>query len=571
MHALALVALVAVVWFPSVHPQTVDHDTPWLVVDNPMLNQGSSAQVIPIFTDLSPGTRLTLGAEYLPVRDVSVLVDFALFGEEWSGHHFVNLVWYALGCVLWLWLCRRLLPTPQIAWLAAALYAVHPVHVESVSWLASRKDVLSLSLFLGSMVGWLQRRRGLSWLLFAMAYWSKNTAITLPAILMMWSVLVERADVRRVRWWVQWVPHGVIALLGLAVTMQVADLVSMIAAHRADTPWQGLCIGAQILWKYLSHLMIPMHLSVLYPVPATDHRAWLGLVSLAMLVGVMVRCWRRHPAISMGVAWFGITLLPVSQLIPIQNLMADRYLLLPSAGFLVAAMAMLSTRLPVRVCSGLGVVGVVWFGSLTVQRCWVWTDSRLLWADAVTKHPGDDRGWSALAGAQLAAGDPELAAQTLQAGLTARPDSALLVQSLGLLQVEQGNAEAEQTLRHALSLDPSRRKAANALAVLLQRTGRVDESIAVAEQLVSIHPQYAVGWNTLTGACIDARDLDCAAHAVEQALRIAPMNASVWANRGSVAYLQGDLQQARHSWEEALRWDPGQEYARQGLEHLRAP
>lgn len=571
-HALALSLLVVVVWATSIHSGYVDIDTPWLVAENPLLSTGQLSLIPTIVGDFSLGTRMILGAEYLPVRDVTVLLDFAVFGSWWAGHHLVNLGWYLAACLLWLWLCRALLKDARLAWLAAALYAVHPTHVESVAWLASRKDVVSLTFYLAAVVTWMRGGRGglgVSVLCFALAYWSKNTAITLPAVLVLISLLVRRERPTTLRWWLQWIPHGLVAALGITVTLRLGASVAMMAPERAESVWGLVRIEAQVIARYLELLVAPLRMSVLYTEPIVSGPAAGGLAVIGGLLAGAAACWRRRPLVSLGILWFFVTLLPVSQVIPIQNLMADRYLLLPSAGAILAAAALVPAgvlRRPVGLAAACAVVAV--YGALTAQRSMVWHDSVALWQDVTVKESGLDRGWAALSGAQAAVGQVQEAAETLEQGRAVLPESSLLVQSQGLLQLQQGDPAAEETLRAALAMDPGHRKAANGLAVLLQRAGRLDEAVAIAQTLVSIHPLYAEGWNTLAAACIDARQLDCAEAALGRAVALVPMDVTVWVNRGNVAYLQGDVEVARECWEEALRLDPGNDYARRGIAHI---
>lgn len=572
-HALALTVLVLAVWATSVHPGVVDIDTPWLVTDNPLLSTGSPAALPAIAADFSIGTRMMLGAEYLPVRDASVLLDFAVFGDRWAGHHLSNLLWYLAGCLLWLWLCRRMLPDARVAWLAAAVYAVHPTHVESVSWLASRKDVVSLTFYLAAVAGWMRADRAgrvASVVCFALAYWAKNTAITLPAILVLVSLVVQRESPRRLGWWLQWIPHTLVALVGLYVTLGLGDSVAMMAPERAASTWGLVRIEAQVIARYLWMLVAPVDLAVLYVEPAVDGPAWIGLSLIAALLAAAAAMFHRNRFVTLGILWFGVTLLPVSQIIPIQNLMADRYLLLPSAGAVLALAALVPAswlRRPAGLAAAAVVVSL--YAGLTVQRTTVWWDSVSLWTDLTQKQPGLDRGWAALAAAQAEAGDQAAAEQTLSEGLAVLPSSSLLLQSRGLALMERGDPAAEDLLRQVVETAPGRRKAANALAVLLHRQGRLDESAAIAQQLVIVHPLYAEGWNSLAAVCIDQRQLDCAGHALSQALRLTPLDATVWVNLGNVAYLRGELAEAEAGWSEALRLDPENPHARRGLEHLR--
>ena len=142
---LLLGLLTVFVYSRTIHHGYVAYDTPWLVVNNPLLRGGSVSSIPAILFGMDTGTRLILGAEYLPIRDLSVLLDHAVFGRDWSGHHAQNLFWYVLGCLFFLALLRTIFGERLRTFLGACLFAVHPVHVESVAWLASRKDVLSLA------------------------------------------------------------------------------------------------------------------------------------------------------------------------------------------------------------------------------------------------------------------------------------------------------------------------------------------------------------------------------------------------------------------------------------------
>ena len=123
-----------------IHSGYVSLDTPWLVVNNPILSTGSYNHIATIFTDISLGTRLVLGAEYLPVRDLSVLLDFALFGDRFAYHHLSNLLLYLGSVFLLLRISAELFGKSGQVWLLVLLFTVHPIHVENVAWLGERVE-----------------------------------------------------------------------------------------------------------------------------------------------------------------------------------------------------------------------------------------------------------------------------------------------------------------------------------------------------------------------------------------------------------------------------------------------
>ena len=574
---LLLALLSAVVFSNTVHDGYVAYDTPWLVVDNPLLRDGDFRNLPGILLGMDTGTRLTLGAEYLPVRDASVLVDFALFGSDWAWHHGQNLFWYALSCVLFLVVLGDLFGARLRTFLGAALYAVHPVHVESVGWLASRKDVLSLAMFMASLVFWQRRERwrgalGLSVVAFALAYWSKNTAIVLPAFLLLYAILKEGH-----RPW-SWplvrdlLPFALTAATGLAITLSLGDAVGMYAVPRADSPLGVLAIEAQVIQQYLGMLVWPGNLTALYPEPtltalsdSTVQTALVAMLAPAILGLVLLP---SRPRFALGIAWFYAALLPVSQIVPIQNLIADRYLLLPSAGAVVALAALLpdeDSRWDLPLLVG-GTLTAMVFSVLSWRQSVTWHDSVRLWSPVVAIHPELERGWVSLAGALADADRLRDARTVLTAGLGQHPGEPTLLQARGTLALEEGELEAaEADFRSALAADPSLRKARNNLAILLMDQKRFPEGISEAEMLTRVHPLFPGGWQTLGLARLQASMLDAADEAYQEAERLSPRDADVPFRRGSVAWLQGRPTDAATHWRRAIRLEPGHSDALRAL------
>lgn len=574
--SLLLLLLGVWVWSSTVWDGDVDLDTPWLVFNNPILSTGSLDALPTLLWDMSPGARLTLGAEYLPVRDLTVLLDFALFGERWAGHHLHSVLWYLGAGLLFLSILERLLGEGLRAWLGAAIFLVMPVHVESVAWLASRKDVVSLFFVFLSIRLFLDRtahpRRGLLALtLLLPAYWAKNTAIVLPAWLFVLDWARDPSAARRPRWWAGWLPWAALSAMGLVVTLSLGSVVAMYAEPRAEDTLGALSLQCAVLGRYAGMLLWPTELSVLYVEPPVGWgvEALRGL-GVAAGLGVFALLSKER-LVRLGVAWFFLALLPVSQLIPIQNLMADRYLLLPSAGLVLALAAGVPRRghalwlLLALFCVGLQ-------ARWTLERIPVWRGSLALWQDLTEKQPLHPRGWTALSGAQTALGQPAAAEATLEAGLTALPGHPLLQASLATIRAEQGDPEAAVShYQAALRADPKLRKAANNLAVLLRRQGRAEEAAAVARILVRQHPLYPEGWNTLGAILLDQRQFLEATTVLGQASALAPFDPTVTLNLAALAWLQGDQSEAARWWTETLRLDPDNATARAGLAQVRGP
>lgn len=577
---LLLLLFGTIVWANTIHPGDVNYDTPWLVLENRLLSSGGLGAIPAILWKMDPGTRHALGAEYLPVRDLTVLFDFLLFGPRWAMHHLTNVVWYLAGCALFLSVATRLLGEGLRAWVAGLLFTLHPVHAESVAWLASRKDVVSLTFFcLGLLCWWLAREKRWSpWLpvlAFLLSYWAKNTAIVLPPLLVALSLIVRRESPFSRAWWAGWLPYLLTGGLLLVLSLRIGAMVGLYAAHRGGSVGPALLLECRVVLFYLSLIFWPTRLSAMYPEPELLpllHPLSLGalLFNLALL-GAIPLLARRRPVVSFGIAWFYITLLPVAQIVPIQNLITDRYLILPVGGVILALVGLLpSSRTP---AGGrlvwLGLLLTLALGLLSVERSLIWRSSVSLWTDSVQKYPDFPGVRDTLAAALVEEGRGPEAEQMLKDGLERRPDDTLLLQSLGWVYQQEGRlGEAEASWRRCLSLDPNRRKAANNLSVMLIQQGRASEALPVARDLVLRHPLYPDAWNTLGAALLETGNLGEAMEVLERAMEMDPYNPQPACNLGSTCFLSRDYEGARRAWSRCLEIDAEDPTARQGLTEL---
>jgi Flp pilus assembly protein TadD len=582
--SLLLLLLGLVTWLPSLHSGYVAYDTHWLVVENPILNSGDLGLFGTIWTDLSLGVRRTLGSEYLPVRDTTVLLDFWLFGSSWLAHHAMNLVWYLGACLLLHRLLLGWLEDLELAGLMAALFMVHPVHVESVAWLASRKDVVSLFFFFAAIWSWERYlREGRRWVwasagCMLLACWAKNTAIVLPAVLVLLALGKDREGLKNARWWVQWVPYGLVLILVATMSLHVGDQVGMFREPWAEDHIGLLSLQFSLVARYLSTMVWPTGLSAVYALPSSDWSQlapWSGLVLLGFLIAAGTRLQRDKPLVAVGLGSFLVCLAPVSPWMSLQNLQADRYLLLPSAGLVLAmgaAWPLLRSRARPALIAGGGVVVVL--ALLTGLRCQDWRNTEALWRNAVEEQPGRVDAWTGLGGVLLESGEEAAAEEVLLQGLELHPGHARLLQSLGTLRLQLGRdrwTEAEADLRASLEADPTRMKAGHNLALLLLKTRRFTEALEVASRLTQSRPGYEEGW-TIHGRILMQMNQPAQAQvAFLRAWQINPYSAVTTQRLARVAERLGDEEGARIWSMRTLEIEPDHPGALSRLRALDAP
>lgn len=496
----ALFALVVVgAYAHSVRGGFLNYDDPWLIQNNPVLARGDLGALRTIWTDLTDAGRMSLGAEYLPVRDTVEWLEARVHGLDPHAMRALNLAIYVGGALFFrAWLLAAL-GAGVAAEVAAWAFALHPAHVESVAWLAGRKDVLALFFVGAALVAYAKddrRVRALAVPLVVLACLSKGVAVAAPLLLPLHDLLRKRrTDVA--------VVAGALAgaLAVTAIHVSVGRTVHMTTATLGGSRLAAAATMGPVFARYLAHIAWPPGLSILqetHPRAATDLLAWLAYAPLVAWAVVGARLWRvdRRPAIAL--ALFVVAMAPTSQiLVSLQNVMADRYLLLPLVGPALAA-GVLADRAVARdrrwiAAPALALAAL--FGA-TVARAELFSDSVKVFSDAADKtmlavppfHVGkalEARG--DLAGAEAAYREAVAREPRSEAGRRA-------ANSLAELCLKQGRFdEAMGLLARAVALFPDDPKVLGNLAEITARHGDPAAARQLFERLIARFPSYEVG------------------------------------------------------------------------------
>jgi tetratricopeptide (TPR) repeat protein len=387
---------------------------------------------------------------------------------------------------------RRAIPEPATAETAAWLFALHPVHAESVAWLAGQKDLVALLLVPGALLVYARDRR--PWavpLLLLAAMFGKSVAVAAPLLLLLHDYLARR----RPRWPV--VSASLVAAgLALLVHVRVGRVVGMMAAWPGGSRITAVTTMGPVWLRYLGECFVPVRLSVHQEVVARaagDPLGWLAYALLVLIGAAALWAARRDRRLwPWALGWFVIPLLPTSQVLaPLQNLMADRYLLLAVLGPCVVVAA-LATRAPRPVAAG----AVVIAAALTFTRAQTFADSVSLWEDATAKSPRWGQGWYQL-GMALREAHPADAEAAFRRALDVEP-SAESARRAGnnlaaLLAAGNRLPEARAILQASVQRFPDDPRALNNLAEITARLGDEREARRLYDRLVTRFPDYAPG------------------------------------------------------------------------------
>ena len=452
-------------------------------------------------------SRIEQEGHYWPLTYTTFWLEHKIWGLAPAGYHVVNVVLHLFNCLLvWRLLLRLAVPG---AWVAAAVFAVHPLHVESVAWIVERKDVLSGLFYLAAVLVWLRFleqprpwRYGLALLLFAAGLLSKSIVVTLPAallILQWWKEgRITLRDLQRVA------PFFLTALLITAV-----DLYSYGSRHGSldYSLLERTLIAARALWFYAGKLVWPIYLAVIYPrwdISLGDPWAWLYLAGAAALTATlwfMRRRVGRGPLA--GALFFAVTLSPVLGFVyhgyMEYSLVADRFQYLACIGVmavLVGAAVHGAGRLPGRLklgAAGLMVVFLALLGTMTWRQAGIYRDGVTFFSHVVSLNPEARSAHYNLGTASMNAGRLEEALAAARTAVEKSPDRADAHAVLGtaLIRTERF-VEAEEVLRRALEIHPNHRNIRRTMAEMLRNQARYEEALEAYRAVLEIDPDYAL-------------------------------------------------------------------------------
>ncbi len=392
-----LFAMTVWLYMPSRSFEFVNWDDPWYIQNNPLVQSWNLANLKGIATE-------TVARNYAPLTIFSFLLDHTFWGDWAGGYHLTNLVLHAVNAQLVFFVIRQVTGRTDWAAATAVLFAVHPVQVESVAWVSSRKGLLSGAFILASLLCWLREDRkpkheGWGILLLALALLCKAIAVVVPAIVLAYDVIVRRQKLSEAV--VRQIIPGFLAAWLLLATMsaQVTELGG-VRAHLGLNRLEIFAIDLIILWRYVGMLLSPHNPCVLYDLPITG--IW-PLATFAGLVWAGVGWWMwsrrtRQPLVLFAALCWIFLLIPVLNLFPITTLMNDRYLYLPSIpaiALLVASLGVVlervgqSTSLRFSRAIG-GVLMLAIAGGLIKQTrdyLPVWRSDLALWEHAAQEVP----------------------------------------------------------------------------------------------------------------------------------------------------------------------------------------
>jgi Flp pilus assembly protein TadD len=480
--------------------------------------------------------------QYYPLTHTSFWVEYHLWGLHAAGYHVTNIILHAISAILfWRILARLKVPG---AWLAAALFAVHPVCVESVAWITERKNALAGVFYLAAMPTalkfWLPASAGETakgpwkyyWgtlALFLCGMWCKTAIIGLPLVILL-LVWWKRGQVK---------PRDVYLLLTFVVVAVVFGSITLwieknnlgAGGKNWDFSIAERCVLAgRTFWFYLGKLALPRPLMFMYPRWKIDARQAVAYVPLiAMVACLLILWWKRRTWGRSGLvalAYFIVMLFPVMGFFNVYfyrySFVCDHFQYLACMGPLALAAAGISAGLGHfrnRVLLAAPAVLLLALATLTCRQTGIYRDQETLWHDTLAKNP----------------------------------NSSIAHNNLGRLLLTSGKVQAAASeFQLALASDADNAEAHNNLGVLWLRADRADDARRAFERALEIAPNYAAARANLASALLQMGRVNDAIKNYQMALTLAPEDLAAHVNLGDALFHEGRADEARSNYEMAI-------------------
>jgi protein O-mannosyl-transferase len=567
---LFLAAATWLVFGQTVHHEFVNFDDNTYVYENPIVQKGVTAEGLRwAFTSVH-------ASNWHPVTWISHMVDCQIYGLNAGGHHLTNVLLHMATVIVLFLVLRQLTGFLWRSAFVAAVFAIHPLRVESVAWVAERKDVLSGLFFLLTIAAYIRYARR-PWslggylmvaLMLVLALTSKPMVVTLPFVLL----LLDYWPLKRF-------PRAGGGLIPLRLILEKLPLLILSGAVCAATLFaqteaiSSLPMSARIgnavvsYVVYLGQMLDPIGLAAFYPYPERGLAPWKIAAALVVVLAITASAavnWRRQPWLLFGWLWYLGMLVPVIGILQVGlQAHADRYTYLPQIGLYVALTWLVAERCAgwryhrrvLGGCSAVILAALIFFARTQTSY---WRDSESLWTHALACTSDNAVARINLGNAFLSKGRVNEAITQLQKALQIKPGDADAEVSLGYALIQEGNVdEAIILFQRALQSKPNYAQARNDLGDILAQKGRADEAISQFQQALQINPDYAAAHYNLANALVQKGNLAEAIVQYQWALQIRPDYVEAGYNLGNTLLQKGDLTGAIARYQSVVQVKPG--------------
>ncbi|OGL41021.1 MAG: hypothetical protein A2043_01930 [Candidatus Schekmanbacteria bacterium GWA2_38_9] len=593
-----ILAISFAVYSNSLKNDFVNYDDSWLVLENKKIKAINFDNICRMFSEPT-------ASDYLPLKELSYALDYHFWRLKPLGFHLTNVILFMINCLLVYLLTLKIFEDKALSFFSSLLFTLHPIHAEAVNWISARKDVLSGMFFFLSLLFYVLAfkitgiKKNLyfisSIISFIFALFSKPSVIILPFLLPLFDYcfLAEKKVFRIERTIIRILPFLVIAGLSTIITLSVASEKEVVKTYWGDSPYLTFLAMLGVVFDYIKLLLFPINLNVRYEVPFppsfSDIRIIAGAILLIAFIVIFFKFRKNNKLVGFCLMWFLITLIPVSNLIPIAILKADRYLYLPSFAFTLGLSliifklcnleeisgTVLSENIlsssPLKKGDGVGflssfykyLVFIIFFlislscFVLTFSRNTVWKDGLTLWLDTIKKSPEDCLVHNNLGTIYIDKGDHEKGLKHIKEALEINPYYWDAHFNLATIYSKKGKYEqALKELKTVLELNPNFFRAYINAGNIYRQIGATDKAIEAYKKAIEIDKKSGDPHYNLALLFSNNGLFDDAVKEYKEAIKLDPTLAKAYNNLGNIYFKKGLFKEAIEEYKIAVRQNP---------------
>lgn len=530
------VIIITLITFVSLYPCIKNGFTNWdddvYVINNIHIRSLSLGNILTIFSSFYYGG-------YIPLTIISFSVNYLFSKDTASAYHLTNLIIHIINSLLVFWFLFLLTKKIPVAIIAGLIFGIHPLHVESVAWITERKDVLYGLFFLTSIIfyiNYLYKKTKkfylLSLILFIFSLLSKPSAISLPFILLVIDYFHSKRFSKTM--WLEKIPLFLISLFFTILAFLGQRSVGAVPADFLHSILVNIIHSLRILLFYLYKTVLPTKLSSLYPPPdiidqwASKIFLFAPLIIAGLSILLIISGKKTHKVIFGGL-FFVFAILPVIQIIPIGQTIADRYTYIPLIGiFYIFAegwsfLFIKSQKILKVVLSAILIFIIFWFLYLSSNRCRVWKDGITLWTDVINQYPN-----------------------------LAKPYN-----NRGILYAQNMKYEdALRDLNRSIILNPNLAEAYNNRGLVFLSLKNYEQAINDFNRAIELNKNISEFYNNRGYTFFAKNETEKANADFNQAIKLKPNYADAYMNRGRCYLIQGNLELAIRDLSRAIELNP---------------
>lgn len=600
-----LLLLTATVYYQSLFHEFVRWDDGLLIYDNPAIRAINPATLTSIFTSYDPEL-------YIPLTFFSYQLDYLIGGIKPVMYHLTNLLLHTGNAFLVGWFTLLLSRKRWIGFFCAVLFAIHPLHTEAVAWASARKDVLSTFFFLLSLIGYVHFRgtgkyKKLSIAAFLLALMAKVTVATLPLLLLLIDIRERRPLRKEVL--IEKLPY-----FALSILFGIIAIVGKSSVLARSHPFETVLMAFKSTVFYIEKLLVPIHLSVLYPYVGTISLSspdfLIPFLSVLILTALALFSLKRSREFFFCFFFFLLTISPTFVNFAKGDLdlyfASDRYAYAGSVGilfFIGLAVYSLREKVSLRVITAGSAVLMLFFAWLSHVQSLTWNSTETLFKNVLTHYQNSHVAYNNLGNVYRRNNDLDSAIEHYEKALAIRDhprtrsnlgaalrkqghiaealnqyEKALALDAnsktahfgLGILHAEQGNsARALQEYNLALTADPTYAEVAVNLGALYMSMGEAEKAIEQYNYAIAIIPYFPQAHFNLAVAYAKSGSPGKALASYERAVALEPSFVAARINLGIAYFERNRQEEAVEQFEAVLRYDPINKQALSALQQIR--